>query len=215
MGRATTFLRLTDCNLLCQDCDSSYSWDEGEEKNCYDVLSELEKYTPDPPFIGGHIYRHYIAVTGGEPLLQAEEVGKMILAAPLTWMWGIETNWTIFDPTSAFTTHDMHFIVSPKLSSMHPDGLKRFDKRWIELSKHTIDKVYFKFVVDDDNDIKEMIQFLNKYRIPRDKAWIMPKCITADEHMDKWKWVFGKAVECGVNASPRLHVLAFDNKRGV
>lgn len=215
MGRTATFCRLAGCNLHCPDCDTSFSWDEGEEKNCYDVLSELKKHTPDPPFLGGHIYRHYVVVTGGEPLLQADELGRIILAAPNSWFWGIETNGTIFDPTKALTMRDIHFITSPKLPSMHPDGLKKFDKKWIEMCNHTIDKVFFKFVVNDDNDIDVMVKFMGDHQIPKDKVWIMPKCTTRTDHFNKWTWVFDKAIELGVNASPRLHTMAYGNKRGV
>lgn len=214
-GRHCSFLRLSGCNLHCADCDSSYSWDEGEEKSCYDILSELKKYTPKPPFLNDHIYHHYITVTGGEPLLQADEVGKMIIAAPKTWFWGIETNGTIFDLTKALTMCDVHFIVSPKLPSMHPDGLKRFDKRWAEACIHTIDKVFFKFVVDTEEDVSELVKFMTTHKIPKDKVWIMPKCITKRNHSDKWPWIFDKAIKLGVNASPRLHTMAHGNKRGV
>lgn len=215
IGRRATFVRLAGCNLCCSDCDSRYSWDEGEEKNCYDVLAELKEHAFHPGFLDAHIYRNYVVVTGGEPLLQADEVGKMILAAPNTWFWGIETNGTIFNPTEVLDIRDIHFIISPKLSSMHPDGLKKFDEKWIELLRNTIDKVFFKFVVSTEADIGEMINFMIEHRIPKDKVWIMPKCTTATKHFNKWTWIFDKAVELGINASPRLHVMAHGNKRGV
>lgn len=213
-GRPATFLRLSGCNLHCPDCDSSYSWDEGEEKSIREVFQELVKLSPDPFETCGRINEHYIVVTGGEPLLQDGDLGSLILMSPGSWVWGVETNGTLWKPTKAVVASNIHFVVSPKLPSMHPEGLKNFAKEWINACKHT-DKVYFKFVIDTEDDVNELRKFIKENNIPRKCVWLMPKCITAEEHLEKWKYVFPIAIAWGVNASPRLHVLAYDNRRGV
>jgi len=60
-GRPCIFIRLAGCNLRCSYCDTTYAYDEGEEKTVAGVLKEIQKFQCV-----------LVEVTGGEPLLQAE-----------------------------------------------------------------------------------------------------------------------------------------------
>ena len=65
IGTPTVFIRLYGCNLRCDWCDSMYAV-EGNEYNVRtigSVMKEAEIYNCDN-----------ICITGGEPLLQIEQV---------------------------------------------------------------------------------------------------------------------------------------------
>lgn len=64
-GSLTTFVRLHGCNLKCPYCDARYANDGPMELMTVDqVLSRIST--------------RQITITGGEPLLQADEVGRLI-----------------------------------------------------------------------------------------------------------------------------------------
>ena len=66
----SSFLRLYDCNLRCVYCDTTYSY--GDEVD-YEVQS-VEDVADALRQMGNR----YITITGGEPLLQADEVEQLI-----------------------------------------------------------------------------------------------------------------------------------------
>ncbi len=58
-GRACVFVRLTWCNLRCSWCDTTYAFEEGEDRSVAEILEAVAGYGT-----------RYALVTGGEPLLQ-------------------------------------------------------------------------------------------------------------------------------------------------
>jgi 7-carboxy-7-deazaguanine synthase len=67
IGLPTVFVRTALCNLECNWCDTKYSWQPGEERKIKSVLDEVISYG---------ISR--VCISGGEPLLQAKEVTKLV-----------------------------------------------------------------------------------------------------------------------------------------
>ena len=61
-GRPCIFIRLTGCNLRCNYCDTTYSYDEGSDFSIDDILDIVNNYSPVK----------LVEITGGEPLLQKE-----------------------------------------------------------------------------------------------------------------------------------------------
>ena len=66
-GRPCTFVRLAGCNLRCAWCDTSYAWNEGEEMSVGEVLDRVWL-----------LRGAYICITGGEPLLQREDLLELL-----------------------------------------------------------------------------------------------------------------------------------------
>lgn len=66
IGLPTVFVRTSRCNLQCNWCDTTYSWDPGEERSVESILEEVESYG-----------MKRVCVSGGEPMLQAEDVAKL------------------------------------------------------------------------------------------------------------------------------------------
>jgi 7-carboxy-7-deazaguanine synthase len=88
-GLITTFVRLSGCNLDCAWCDTPFAREGGKEVPVGDVFQAVEFSSCGR-----------VCITGGEPLLQRDEVG--ILAKRLDeagYRVEIETNGTIdFSP---------------------------------------------------------------------------------------------------------------------
>jgi 7-carboxy-7-deazaguanine synthase len=66
-GRPCLFIRLAGCNLRCRWCDTPASQNLGREMSI-DTISE-HIWRTNPP---------YVCFTGGEPLLQADELDRLI-----------------------------------------------------------------------------------------------------------------------------------------
>ncbi len=67
IGLPTVFVRTSKCNLQCGWCDTKYSWEPGEERTTESILEEVLSYGMDR-----------VCISGGEPMLQAEEVTKLV-----------------------------------------------------------------------------------------------------------------------------------------
>lgn len=69
IGLPTVFVRTSRCNLECNWCDTTYSWEPGEERKVPDILEEVMSHG---------VKR--VCISGGEPLLQADEVAQLVEA---------------------------------------------------------------------------------------------------------------------------------------
>ncbi len=67
IGLPTIFIRTAKCNLQCNWCDTKYSWEPGEERTEESILEEVLSYGVN-----------LVCISGGEPMLQAEEVTKLV-----------------------------------------------------------------------------------------------------------------------------------------
>lgn len=84
-GYPTIFVRLAGCNLSCSYCDTPAGRQEGKEMSVDDVIQQV--LAEKPPCV---------CITGGEPLLQKEdvaEIARRLISAGKSV--SIETNGTI------------------------------------------------------------------------------------------------------------------------
>jgi len=88
-GLITTFIRLSGCNLNCTWCDTPYAREGGKEVPVGDIFQAVEFSTCGR-----------VCITGGEPLLQRDEVGALAKCLhEAGYHVEIETNGTIdFSP---------------------------------------------------------------------------------------------------------------------
>lgn len=161
IGTYATFVRLAGCNLDCKWCDTKDAM----------AIKPTEMSFDEIDAIIGKSGSNHVIFTGGEPLLQQEQMFKFMKETGPRW-WYIETNGTItVEPDDARLAH---IIVSPKLPSAFgfkgSDRLSPTDtlfaskynpidivKRWI----HTSGNIEFKFVIDTDDDIESLRRILD------------------------------------------------------
>jgi 7-carboxy-7-deazaguanine synthase len=84
-GRPCLFIRLAGCNLHCKWCDTPASRSGGKEMSTDTILDHVLRSNP-----------RYVCITGGEPLLQAEELEHILSSLHKRGIFiDIETNGTI------------------------------------------------------------------------------------------------------------------------
>ena len=84
-GRPCLFIRLAGCNLQCRWCDTPESRAGGREMTVEDVHEQVWRLNP-----------RYVCITGGEPLLQADELEALLTSLHKRGITtDIETNGTI------------------------------------------------------------------------------------------------------------------------
>ncbi len=95
-GLITTFVRLAGCNLSCSWCDTPYAREGGKEVPVADVFQAVEFSSCAR-----------VCITGGEPLVQKEELGALVQKLDEAgYEVEIETNGTIdFSPLQPHRLH--------------------------------------------------------------------------------------------------------------
>jgi len=202
VGRFAFFIRLSGCNLNCSFCDSKYAHNESVEIGIDELLKQAE-----------HFPR--VVITGGEPFLQKEELGRFIerlINKNPKVIIEIETNGTI-RPIKIGKFKNIIYNVSLKLTNSGnklKDRLVPSSIQWyIEMNSN------FKFVVNGEDDIDEVNMLIKDYGIEKQNIYLMPQGKTTQEQLEKMDDVIKLAKINGYNFSPRFHVLLWGNKRGI
>lgn len=215
-GLPVVFLRLGLCNLDCSWCDTPFTWDwTGKNGTVYDRAVELRR-TPVSEVVAAldalTDYPCRLVVSGGEPLLQQRRLIPGVIERWAPRPVEIETNGTV---TPDDRLAGVQLNCSPKLSN---SGIAHD----VRIVPDALDKIAsmdstFKFVVSSPDDLREIeelragvLQHVAPHRI-----YLMPEGVTADTIMSRLEWVMDEAAAAGYAVSPRLHALAYGDKRGV
>jgi organic radical activating enzyme len=210
-GRPASFVRLMGCNLSCSWCDSAYTWDASR----YNLRAETTHRTADS--LAGELVEHragIVVITGGEPLLHQdrpafERLLKILVLNDLPVH--IETNGTI-NPSPTTLAYSRAIIVSPKLPHAGPHRGHQDPTPAPALKSWP--QVHLKVVCRDAGDVERAIELADQMRIPLERTYVMPEGTTADDLALIWPEIADAAAHHGVNATHRLHVLAWGDGRG-
>ena len=212
------FLRLSRCNLACVWCDTAYTWhftgDERPHRDGIEFDRKANQVTPDEEEIAARIAalgQTRLVITGGEPLLQAPALAKLLDLLPDISV-EIETNGTITAPPPLDIRIDQ-FNVSPKLAhSGNPAELALIPER---LDAYATDpRAWFKFVIAQPSDIDEVLVLRDRYRFKSDHVFLMPEGTDSETLRTCEKWLAPLCVEHGFRMSDRLHIHLFGDTRG-
>lgn len=210
LGQRAHFLRLAGCNLTCTWCDAAYTWDWRR----FDKHAEVHPWSLEEAVdwvIGSEV--EHLVITGGEPLLQARALTKLLDALPELLTYEVETNGTLFPPLELIGLVDQ-WNVSPKLSNSGVPLARRWSECMTEWGRlMTAD---FKFVVDDiARDLPEIDGMVQAAGLDPRHVWLMPQGTDSERISVALNALSEAALLRGYNLTTRLHIHTWGNKRGV
>jgi organic radical activating enzyme len=222
MGRPSLFLRLSRCNLACHWCDTAYTWRfTGDNRPHRDGLSfarEANQLVLEEADVIDRLLafpQDRLVVTGGEPLLQAPALTRVLAAlkaARPTLHVEIETNGTVAPPPAIDALIDQ-YNVSPKLShSGNPADLALIPERLAAWAQNP--RAFFKFVVATPADCEEVAALAATYGIPGDRLFVMPEGTDSETLRTREKWLCATALDHGWRMTDRLHIHLYGDTRG-
>ena len=220
-GAQAYFIRLGLCNLDCKWCDTPYTWD-WTGKNGYKYSKTIELRRMDIYEMLQHVPRNCerIVITGGEPMVQQSNLIELVyLLRSLGHVVEIETNGTI-EPSNSwlelaahYSDNGVQFNVSPKLRN---SGVARDKAIHVGvLNEFNYLDAIFKFVVQTEDCIDEIKDIQQTVGIEAKDIYLMPEGRNANEIMSRLPWLFEVCSQTGYNLTPRLHVLAWNDRRKI
>lgn len=213
MGVPAVFVRLAECNLRCDWCDTKYTWDWANHDRTRETI-ELSVSAVAEQVVaqcGGKIST--VIATGGEPLLQQPELAA--LAETLhrhDLRIEVETNGAI-EPTAALAAHIDQWNVSPKLANSGnalTARIRAAPLTWFA----QCGTATFKFVVAEPSDLEEIEQLVAQFALRRDRVLAMPEAVDADTIVERGRWLAHECTQRGFRLTTRLHVLLWGSTRG-
>ena len=208
-GKPAIFLRTAECNLKCTWCDTKYTWDwknfdyakEVKEISIEEIRRELEQFS-----------NRHLVITGGEPLMQQDDLAELLTFLKPKFYVEIETNGTIL-PNNALSILVDQWNVSPKTSnSGNPLELCDVNESYTFFSKQK--NCYFKYVIESESDLIEISTLIEKYGLKKDRVLLMTQASTKEEMNVREKTVFFMSKKNNLGFSPRMHVIKWGNQRG-
>lgn len=207
IGKNVVFIRLPLCNLSCPDCDSKFSWEMNQ--GLFVKFEEIYNYIVKTRANG-------VVITGGQPMLYQDEICQFMDVLKEIVPVQIQTNGTI--PVSQNMInhrYNIRYNISPKISSFYPDVKDSIIYDSLKTYMYSGSKFIFKFVVNSQSDIQQIRNIQNDLQILDDEIYLMPACITTEQQFSKQQEIVNMCLKYGYNYSPRLHILIWNNKRGV
>jgi len=209
--RPSVFVRLSRCNLACVWCDTAYTWrfsgPDAFERKANQVVQSVAETAERILALRGD----RLVVTGGEPLLQAPALARLLALLPGMHV-EIETNGTVAPPP-ALDGLVHQYNVSPKLThSGNPAALALVPER---LSAFAADsRTFFKFVVASEADLAEVAELQHRYAIPSERLFVMPEGTDSATLRSRSAWLAQACLDRGWRLSDRLHIHLYGDTRG-
>jgi 7-carboxy-7-deazaguanine synthase len=203
-GVPSVFVRLSNCNLRCKwtnkdgtesICDTPHS-SYRPERNLFALEDVVKKM-----MCFGDV--HWV-VTGGEPLLQLDAVYQ--IAEACKTVLTIETNGTIPPDMSKFQKSTL-FSISPKLGSAGAsvDQIESCVAGTRHIARSGVD-LQVKYVLNSENDVTEILDFVDRTKVPRDQIILMPQGSTEKEIDTRMLMVAEVCKRHSFRMSDRVHL---------
>ncbi|MEZ5743392.1 MAG: 7-carboxy-7-deazaguanine synthase QueE [Sphingomonadaceae bacterium] len=217
-GKPCAFVRLSRCNLACQWCDTPYTWHfEGDNRPHRDgelFARAANQVTLDEAEVADRIAalaQPRLVVTGGEPLLQAPALARMLALLPETIV-EIETNGTVAPPP-ALDKLVGQYNVSPKLAhSGNPADLALIPECLAAWAAN--ERAFFKFVVTAPEDLAEVDALVAAHAIPPARVYLMGEGRDSATLRARAGWIEAACIAQGYNFTDRLHIHLHGDSRG-
>jgi 7-carboxy-7-deazaguanine synthase len=150
IGKPEIFVRLAGCNLRCEWCDTKYALDNGRQMTVDVIIEEVMTYPCKN-----------VSITGGEPLLQSQELLGLITKIKDKGFWvQLNTNGTILD-RAIFKTVDLVSI-----DCKCPSSKMKSDLSVLRNVNESIgEKTQFKFVIANEEDFEYAKSILSQLKL--------------------------------------------------
>lgn len=152
-GRLSTFVRLSGCNLSCSFCDTPQSKVPGVEMSFDEVFERIEK-----------LGCHKVTITGGEPLVQMNEV--LVLIETLLrrdYEISVETNGSLAPP--------LIYLQDKKLSWIFDYKLEFPEKMQVGMMENILSfHHWIKIVVGSEDDYRAAVNIKDSFQHMGSKA---------------------------------------------
>lgn len=210
VGRPSTFVRLSLCNLACTWCDTKYTWDWAHYDPAIEIARTANADVVERVTLLGV---ENVVITGGEPLMQQDALAE--IAEELTRVGHrieVETNGTL-EPQPSLQRHVAQWNVSPKLANSGDAAPRRLVDaalRWFAQSA----SAWFKFVIDVPADLEEVEDLVSRYGVPHRRVLLMPQGASVDALGERSTWLAEACARRGYQFSTRLHILLWGDERG-
>ena len=185
IGNPVLFIRLSGCTRSCNFCDTKYH-KQGKEMNVKDIIKRINKSNMD-----------IVVWTGGEPLLQQDEMYEVIYKTTNKYHQ-LETNGDILPREPS---HFTYICFSPKMK---------------QVAKNVLSFVY---QLEDyiQWDIKIVTDLVTVgCDMLDDATYLMPITTDnpkSDEEIKKKVWNY--CIKNKIKYTPRIHRDVWNNKKGV
>lgn len=194
-GQPSVFVRLAGCNLHCERCDTPRM--KVQEVGIGNLAQHINEH------LSRHSNNCRVVITGGEPLLQSDELTTLISKLNSDHI-DLETNGTI-KPDNNLISMFSYLVVSPKKDSIRdPVSRRDFFNFWASYSN-----VYFKFVVGPQSwmyNESEIMEILKEFSINPGHCFVMPGGSTFHELTVTGPKTWKIAMRIGCNYSDRQHI---------
>lgn len=217
MGQPAVFVRLAGCvPPFCAWCDTPQALHAGGEAKAMSpqaVLEAVQEYVAT-------LAATLVVVTGGEPFRQwptgLEVLAEILADAGLSIQY--ETSGKAGIPAGCRGV----VVCSPKPADAPDGGCSGA----YDLAPESVARAdAFKFVVDCggngafadscDMTLAPVLDFIRTHAISPRKVWLMPRGARKDEQLTRMQAVWEACVRHGFNFAPRLHILTFDDRKGI
>ena len=158
---------------------------------------------------------NHLVITGGEPMLQQRQLVyllRRLKALYKSYFVEVETNGTIKPSDDILQLVDQ-WNVSPKLESSGNTRYAREKKSALDYFASKRNS-FFKFVVQNNNDLAEVESLAGQSSIAPGKIILMPEGTEASVLKERTVWLSEICESKGYRLTPRLHILLWGNKRG-
>ncbi|MDR2508293.1 MAG: 7-carboxy-7-deazaguanine synthase QueE [Candidatus Accumulibacter sp.] len=145
-GLPTAFIRLAGCPLRCVWCDTPHAFSGGARMSVADILQRVAAYSA-----------HFVCVTGGEPLAQAECLFLLTALCDAGYDVSLETS-------GAFDIAGVDSRVSRIVDFKAPDSGESEKTRRSNLERLTV-RDEMKFVLASRADYEWARETLTEYRL--------------------------------------------------
>jgi len=196
-GVPTTFIRFQGCNLLtgCIWCDTQYARGEGGViLSIEDILAETVAAEP-------RTYKHWVCITGGEPLLQQKGLHELVKSLnKYGFLIEIETNGSL--PKPYWWTLVDSWVADIKCPSSGVCGVSK-EEEWFD----TRGQDQVKFVVGSAKDI-DFARSMIMRNATRNPVVLVSPVILSDKTAPFMKEAINLSLRLKVRFSLQIHKYA-------